>query len=165
MPKYDIEDLIDDLRTEVEAALPAKLTEIENEKIAKGKGVDGGLDAIESNAWYYQTWDDKILQFKAGIFYGVEDVTAVNIRSGGTAQEYKLFFEIVLSRTNQTNDISARIHRYSRALREILEAYTTKNSFISAIKVETVRPISFKLDLDTSDEVFVGGVSISAAIV
>lgn len=163
--KYDIEDLMDDLLARVQATLPQKLIDIEAEKITKSKGLTGGIPAPTNSAYYYQAWDNAILNHKVAIFYGVEDVGAREIGMGQTAQDYKIFFEVVITNANEYSDVHKRIHRYSRALREVLEGYANKNSFVSAIKVETVRPISFKLETDTSYETNVGGVSISTSIV
>lgn len=162
--KYDIEDLLDDLLAYCQANLPAKITAIEAEKVSKSKGVEGGLATVPNAAYYLQAWDNAILNHPVAIFYGVEDIAANDISAGVTAQNYKIFFEIILTGNNQYGDVHKRIHRYSRALREIFEDYVKKNSFISRTKIEQVRPISFKLELDTSDETNVGGVSISTSI-
>ncbi len=163
--RYDAEDLLDDLLAIVQAKLPAKLEAIEDEKISKGKGVAKGLKPIPTNAYYCQTWDNKICNSPAAIYYGIEDVQTTDIMAGASAIKYTVFFEIILTDNNQYNDTHKRIQRYSRALREIFEENMSKNSSFSNTKVETVRPISFKLELDTDDETKVGGVSISTTII
>jgi len=165
MSKYDQEDLLDDLVAWCKSKLPQRLLDIEAEKVAKSKGVTGGLIAIPDAAYYVQAWDNAILQHTAAIYYGIEDVTARDIGAGSTATDLKIFFEIVLTDMNQYGDVHKRIARYSRALREIFEEYVKENSFISRTKIEQVRPISFKLELDTSEETNVGGVSISTSII
>ena len=162
---YDIEDLLDDVIAEVKENLPAKLIAIETEKQGKGKGVPGGLAPIPDGAYYLQAWDNAILNHKVAIYYGLENVTTTSAHSGAVAQNLTIFLEVVLTDLNNDGAAHKRIHRYSRALRELMEDYCSKNSYISRTKIEQVRPISFRLELDTSDETHVGGVSISTSII
>ena len=164
MGRYDIEDCIDDFETLLKTGLNAKISAIESEKAAKGKGLSAGLSSVSSNAFFRQTWSDKILSYTPAIFFGVENVEA---SSGGqfTAENLKVFIECVIVDSGMDTDTHRRINRYSRAIKELIEENFDKLSFASRIKVETVRPTAFKIDLDTSEEIKVGGVSVSLSIV
>lgn len=160
---YDGEDLLDDVVAIVQAGLTAKLAAIEAEKIAKGKGVNGGLPAPESDAYYRQTWSDKILNHSPAIFYGIEDVQTESM-GPATSEKFKVFVEVVLVDSGMDTDTANRLLRYSRALREVLQEKFASVAETGRIKIETVRPVSFKMDADSSEEIKVGGVSLTVAI-
>ena len=163
MATYDAEDLLDSILSMVQTGLTAKLLAIETEKIAKGKGITGGLPAPDSSAYFRQTWSDNILNFSPAIFYGNENVEALGV-GPSTVQKYKIFVEVVLTDSGMDTYTSSRILRYSRALKEILETNFSEVSEAGQIKIETVRPVAFKLDLDSSEEIKVGGVSLTLAL-
>lgn len=164
MAKYDLEDCLDDFETLLTSKLNTKIAAIEAEKIAKGKGLDGGLSAVDSQAFFRQTWSDKILNYSPAIFFGIENVEAA---SGGmqTAERPTVFIECVIVDGGMDMLTHRKINRYSRAIKELIEENFDSFTFASKIKVETVRPTSFKLELDTSEEIKVGGVSVSLTIV
>lgn len=162
--KYDGEDLLDDIYAimiDGTKGLNAKITAVEAEKISKSKGLTPTLASISN--YYCQTWSDNILNSSESIFYGIEDVESND--QGANAKTYKVFIDVVLVDNNQTNDSYKRIMRYSRALEELF-----KTSFSSAIptgmvKIESVRPVAFRLSLDSDDEVKVGGITLTITLV
>lgn len=164
--KLDVEDILDsvlDIMTN-SGALNATIAAVEAEKTAAGKGLTPTLAAIPSNGYYQQTWTDKILQTSPAIFYGCEDVSVVP-GGGGTAKTYKIFVEIVYTDNGQTNDTHKRISRYSRALEELFqEKFQSIDASLGLIKIESVRPIAFKLQLDSDEEIKVGGISLTITL-
>lgn len=165
-PKYDSEDMLDtilDIMTG-SSALNTKITAVEAEKIAANKALTPTLATIDSGSYYCQTWSAKILQTNPAIFYGIEDVSALD-GGGPVAKTYKVFIEIVLVDNGMTNDIWKRISRYSRALEELFTSAFANAIENKNVKVESVRPISFKLELDSSEEITVGGISLSITLV
>ena len=166
MAKYDIEDLCNDLKAYLLANLDTKIAAVEAEKIAAGKPLDGGLPGIPEAAYTFQNWSDAILQNPVNLFFGVEDVKANDIGAGQSADVLTLFIEVVLvvDSNKKNNDDVNRVFRYTRAIKEVMQAYAKINSFISKTKIETVRPVSYKLNFDTNEEVRVGGVSVTTSI-
>jgi hypothetical protein len=165
--KFDTEDMLDMIKAVMTDgdALNNKITAIEAEKAAASKSLTPGLLPISLTAGYFeQTWNEKILNQKAGIFYGIEDVQSVD-GGGAVAKTYKCFVEIVLVDSGQTNDGARRINRYSRAIEELFIAAYKPAVAQGSVKIESVRPMSFKLEIDSSDEVRVGGISISITLV
>lgn len=166
--QYDTEDLLDDIlsiMTKDSDGLNEYIAAIEAEKIAKSKGLTPGLKPVSKTKGYFQqTWSDKIRNIDPAIFYGIEDVSALD---GGqvTAQTYKVFVEVVLVDSGMTNDTHRRIARYSRALKQLFEDKFDMGKNSSKIKIETIRPIAFRLELDSSEEIKVGGVSLTITIV
>lgn len=163
MARYDLEDALDDLLALVQATLPQKLLDIETEKAAKGKALSPTLAPIANGSYYRQSWSEKILNTNPSIFYGIEDVQATD-GGGEIAEIAKIFFEIILVDSGQTNDTHSRIARYARALKEIFGENFGAIQSVGRIKIETVRPISFRLELDSSEEIKAGGVSLTIGI-
>lgn len=161
---YDSEELLRAIKAVMTDGLNNKINAIEAQKIAAGFGLTPTLAEVASTSYYEQTWSAKILNSNPAIFYGIEDVTALD-GGGVVAQTYKVFCEIVLVDSGQTNDCHNRISRYSRALKEIFEAAFAEAISGNRVKVEQVRPVSFKLEIDSDEEIKVGGVSLTITLV
>lgn len=167
MPKYDLEDILQIIYNimSVSNALNVKVAAIDAEKTAKGQGLVTALKPI--SGYFLQTWSDKILNVTPAIFYGVEDVQTVD-GGGAAAKTYKVFVEIVMVDSGQTNDAFKRISRYSRALEELFQDSINGQGFNalpgSRVKIDTVRPLAFKLELDSDEEIKVGGVSLTITL-
>lgn len=159
----DAEDLLDDIEETLKAQLPAKIAAIEAEKVAKGKGITGGLATVESTSYYRQTWNNAILNVSPAIFYGIEDTGSEGL-GPVTKQQFKFFVEVVVTDGGNDSFGVSRILRYSRAIKEVMEANFDRISNGNRWKVETVRPVAFKMNQDSSEETKVGGVSIITAI-
>lgn len=157
---YDIEQLLEDIETLLKATLNNKIAAIEAEKIALGKGI--GLLPVNDAAYHQQTWSDKILNRSPAIFYGLEDTQSVGSNSA-TLDIYKIFVEVVVSDSGMDNFTKNRVHRYSRALKEVFQENFDQFP-CTKTNIETVRPISFKIDIDSSEEIKVGGVSITTVL-
>lgn len=164
--KYDAEDLLDTVLSIMVdgGALNNKVAAIEAEKAAAGKALTPTLAQFSANAFYQQTWSDKVLNTSPGIFYGIEEVTAQD-GGGAVAKLYKIFVEVVLIDSGQTNDSHRRINRYARALEELFSKAFEPALGHGGVKVEQVRPVAFRVSLDSDDEVKVGGISLLVSLV
>lgn len=162
--RYDLEDLLDDVEAILKSSLNAKIQAVESEKSSKGKALSTGLSSIASDSFYRQTWSDKILNTSPAIYFGIENVETSGM-GPASAETVKIFAEIVIVDSGMDDLTHRRVNRYSRAIKELFEENFAKLSFASKIKIETVRPTSFRLELDTSEEIKVGGVSISMTLV
>ena len=166
--KYDAEDLMLLLLSVMQNndALNAQITAIEAEKAIRSppQTLTPGLASIPFVNYYKQTWSDKILNTNPSIFYGIEDITTTD-GGGAAAKAYKCFVEIILIDNGQTNDTWQRVFRYSRALEEIFEKAFDAAAELGTVHIEQLRPIAAKLDLDSSEEIKVGGISISVTLV
>lgn len=155
--KYDVEMLLDDIEALLKSKLNTKIAAIEAEKTTLGKAV--GLDAINDACYFQQSWSDKILQQTPAIFYGLENIQTQGVNAG-TLEVFKIFVEVVLVDSGQDSYAKTRIHRYSRALKEVFHENYDKLPFGNKTNIETVRPLSFTIDENSSEEIKVGGVSI-----
>ena len=163
MPKYDIETLLSEVKAILVANLNTQIAAVEAEKVAAGAPATNLKPVDVTDGYFEQSWSDKILNINPAIFYGVEQIQAIGT-GPATGEVIKVFVEIVAVDTQEDVLMGRRINRYSRAIKEVLEANYDKLSFGNKMKIETVRPISWRLDADTSEEVRVGGVSLITAI-
>lgn len=159
---FDIEDLITAVEKLLRQNLNARINAIEAEKAGQGKAI--GLPVVRQESYFEQTFSNEIMNSAPAIFYGLAD----NVPDGlgpTTAQVVQIFIEIVTVDSGQDAFGIKRVHRYSRAIREVLQDNYDQISQAGRIKVKTVEPRSFKLSEDSSDNIKVGGVLITAAIV
>lgn len=158
----DEEDILDDIETLLKAQLNTNIAAIEAAKVIAGKGITGGLASIEATSYYRQSWDDRILNTSPSIYYGIEDVGSKGV-GPGTVRQVKVFVEAVVVDSNNDGFANSRVLRYARAIREVFEQNYAMFAEGKTI-IETVRPTSFKLGLDSSEELKVGGVSLTTVL-
>lgn len=161
--KYDAENLLADIRSILISGLNAAIDAVEAEKVSQGLPATGLAHVDSTNGYFEQNFSDALLNISPAIFYGIEDVQAEGA-GPYTMQRYKVFVEIIVVDSQADKLMNARIHRYSRAIKDVLEQNYDKIPSSAKIKIETVRPVSFKLDLNSSEEVRVGGVSLTTAL-
>lgn len=165
MTRYDAESLLKDVKAILVNNLNTKVAAIEAEKIAVGCGASG-ITAIDTAKGYFeQTWSDKILNINPAIFYGIEDIAAEGM-GPWTSETIQIFVEVILvdSGIDPLQLARNKILRYSRAIKEVFQENYDRLPMGNQIKIKTLRPIAFKLDLNTSEEIKVGGVSITTAL-
>lgn len=160
--KYDLEDLLDSVETLLKANLNTKITAVEAQKIANGKGLGGGLPTVDDSAYYRQSWNEKILNDPVAIYYGVAGISPTD---GGSdmAEVVKIFIEVVVVDSGQDNDTHKKIFRYSRALKEVAKEKFGNLGLASQVRIEQIVPFSFT-DVGTSEELKVGGIQITTSL-
>lgn len=158
MARYDLESLLNDLKAVAVANLNAKLSSITTEKAD-----EISLLPIPEEAYFFQVLDKK----KAGhhpafIFYGASDP---QIQSTGpaTAEDYEIFFIVVLRETAEGEAFTTRLLRYSRALKEIFETAFTQNKVRTRIMVSSITPTNFGIQ-DTPGSFRGVGVKVKAVL-
>lgn len=159
---YDIETLLDDLKNLLQEKLNTKIDAIALEKSTSEITFD--MQQVQESSYHYQTWSDKILTQVPAIFYGIEEIQANGV-GPATLEVYKIFVEIIILDNGNDPYTQRRLLRYSRALKEVLQENYDSFPWSNKTKIETVRPVSFSLNQDTSEEIHVGGVSITTALV
>lgn len=160
--KVDVEVIIDAIYDILQANLNTKIAEIDAEKTAGGKGLDTVLAPIDTAAYFLQSWNDAILNYHPAIFYGAEILPTIDGPIAGI--KATLFIDVIYQDDgNRNNDTWRRVNRYTRAVKEVIEANAGAIPGASRLKVETVRPESFRLAVDSSEEIKVCGVSITAS--
>lgn len=163
MSIYDTESLLSDIKAALVANLNTKIAAVEAEKIAGGFPTTGLASVDTTHGYFEQSWSDELLNYSPAIFFGVEDVQAEGA-GPATKQIIRIFVEVVLVDSGMDKLGKNRIHRYTRAIREVLQTLYDRLPGGNKIKIETVRPVSFKVDLNSSEEIKVGGVSLTTAL-
>lgn len=159
---FDIEDLLSGIEDALKRELNAQIQAVEAEKAAQGKAI--GLPVVDPRAYFEQTWSNEIMNRAPAIFFGLAD-TLPDGAGPATAQVVRIFVEMVTIDSGQDVYGLKRVHRYTRAIRQVIENNYDRFSQAGRIKVKTVEPASFKVSEDASNNIRVGGVLISAAIV
>lgn len=163
MSKFRPEDLLNNVKSLLTTYLNAKIDSIEAEQVSKGLPATNLAHVDTVNGYFLQSWSDKILNANPAIFYGIEDIASEGY-GPATAQRYRIFVEVVVIDSLQDLLVNTRIFRYADAIKEVFEEHYDFLSSSSQIKIETVRPVSFKLDMNSSEEIKVGGVSLHTSI-
>lgn len=159
---YDIESLLWDVEKVLKKHLNSHIFSVEQEKIAVG-APGTGLLPIPDEAYFQQSWADNTLNTSPALIYGVEKIEPTSI-GPATEQKVTLFVAIVIVDSGMDKLVKTRIHRYARAAREVFEKHFLLFKAGSIIKIETLLPVSFKFDENTSEEMKIGGVSITTSI-
>jgi len=85
-----------------------------------------------------------------------------------TAQKVEIFIDVVLvASPNLLDDVWRRINRYTRAVKEVMESNVRKLNAMggNSVTIKVVRPATYRLGLDNSEEIKVGGVSVQLVFV
>lgn len=157
--KYDAESLIADLETILKADLNDKLSEITAEK---GDGLE--LKSVDSNAYIFQTQNDTIANYDPFIYFEISEVETLGI---GPATSEKIFVTIVILVVDSGQDLSIgkRLIRYSRALKEVIEANWDKIPHTLKMSVKSLSPSPFRYAFANSADTYRAvGVQVEANI-
>lgn len=115
MSKIDFETILDEVKAVMTENLNARITAITAEK---GAGVS--LRAIDAQAYFLQTLDQRPAMFDPFVFYGISDIKGDGGHSG-TPMKITMFCIIICADNGEDDQTARRMLRYQRALREIFE--------------------------------------------
>lgn len=161
LAKYDSEQMLFDVESLMQEKLNDYILAIDQEKLDAGyKSI---LSQVSADCYFQTTWNDKIMKKSPSIFYGLEEVTATGM-GPATIQLFKVFIDVIFVDSGKDDLGKWRVLRYSRALKDLFQKHFDRFPCGGNIKIEQVRPLSFMTDENTSDEMRVGGISISMAI-
>lgn len=165
----DIEDILEDVLSvmKTDSALNNAIQKIENEKVSKSRGLEGGLKSVPDNAYYFQTWNDKILNEAVAVFYGVEDQNPDDAgpESRAQAESYKIFIEILVLDDGMKDDAVKRVMRYAKALKELFNAQLSDRLRHERVTLTLKKPMAIRAGLNTSQEYKIGGLELSVTLV
>lgn len=162
--KVDIEVILDEIKSALQAKFNSKLDEIQAEKsagdLAAGRIV--AVQHVDANAYVMQSMNDSVINYDPFILCRLDDPGAVGI-GPATAKNYKITVALCCSDTGQDKEIFRRLYRYSRALEETFEAYFAGITSGFKLSIESLAPIQFALANSSNDYKAVG-VSITVGI-
>ena len=152
---YDIESLCDDIKTILTTNLNTKLTAINNEKADSIT-----LATIDASAYAFQSMNGATMNFDPFIFYGVQDIQGEG-GYGQTPMQVEVAVILCLSDQGQDIDITKRVLRYGRALKEVFEEHFGDTENSAKLSVQSQVPIDIKL-LNSSNPHRAIGVTLRA---
>lgn len=156
MARYDIENLMDDIKKVMTDSLNEKIASINTEK---NDSIE--LASINDEAYFFQSMNESIANFDPFVFYGVVPSPDGNI--GATAQELAINV-IVIVQDNGDPSIVRRLFRYQRAVKELFEA----NNFIAnngtRLEIGTLPPVPLDL-LNSSENHKAIGIELNTTLV
>ncbi len=154
--KFDLESFLDGIATIYQANLSAKLLEIAAEK------ADGMvLKPVANEAYFFQNLGGKSMNYNPCILVGLQDIQSEG-RGPHTLQSMVVNVVLILADEGEDVNVGRRMLRYSRALREVLEANWSDPSILKS-EVSSLVPIDFKL-LESDQLYRAVGIEIKAAI-
>jgi hypothetical protein len=159
--KYDLERLLGDLLSIVKTNLNTKLNEIQAEKTTLLGAANFAVPPIAEGAWF-DTLDDKTVNFDPYVYFGVNDNTVIELASAETS-EFAIFFTVVLHNNNEDANVYKKMLRYIRALQEVVSENFDRIPEVARFQVRTVTPNDLK-DLDGDTFHKIGGIVINTVI-
>lgn len=160
---YDIESLLADVKKILVCHLNNHIAAIEAEKVQAGFVATNIQPVDPDNGYIEQSLADVPININPCLVYGVDDIGAVS-QNAATAQTVKLFVAIVIVDNGMDTLAKNKIHRYTRAAKEVFEKHFDRIRSASLLKIETFLPVSFKMDENSSETMKIGGVSITTSI-
>lgn len=157
MATKDVESILDDILSFLQANLNTKITEVNTEK---GDGIE--MDTVGSTAYLMQTLNDTIANFDPFVFYGVVDSNSDGV---GPATSKTYIFNVVIVKVDsgQSLNLDRVMLRYNRVFVELFEKNWDKISKSDKFEVQSLEPISFRL-LNNSDDYRATGVELRLTI-
>lgn len=164
MPRlYDAEELVADIKALLVANLNAEIAIVEAEKVAAGRAASG-IANVESGAYFLYEWTADSLNANpaCGIFLSEQQ-----IQSDGPFSKQTFIVDVGVVISGTDNDALAvqKLLRYGRALRQVFEKNWGKmNSAVTREKLESVGPIAFKVNADSSEQCKIAGVTLTVTL-
>jgi hypothetical protein len=146
----DIETVLDDIETFLKANLNTQIAALNTEKADSIT-----LDTVASDAYILQSLNNTVTNFNPWVFYGIE-TTKSDGKGPSTAVTYVINVIIALTDNGNDTNIGRRMLRYSRVLKDLFETNWRIISDRLTFTVESLEPISFKLQNNTASYMAVG---------
>lgn len=160
--KYDLEDLVLDFKTMLQAKLNAEIAAVEAQKVAQGFAAASPLP-IQPEGYFELAWNDASLNISPALGIFVADHKEFG-EGEFTKTQYTLEVGIVLQTTNDATS-TRKLLRYMKALKQCFEANWGKiNNCVTREKIETIGPIDFTLNIDSADNFKIAGISVTCVL-
>lgn len=156
MSKYDEERFMYDLKELLVLGLPAKITEL---NIEKADNIT--LFPVDSSN-FIDNLDDEILNADPVIYYGLAGIET-NSNGPSTSRKVGIFFDVIWINDFTQNNLNRKALRYSRAVREIIEANFKKLKHVGDLVVESMTPTDVKLN-DDQTYYKIGGIVVTGTM-
>lgn len=159
---YDIEDLVRDIEALLQSKLDAEIDAVDAEKVSQGYAT-ANLSHIDPAGYHVFAINDDAMNIlpALGIF-------VANHSEQGDGQitraQYTIEVAVILQAINDP-DVTRKLLRYMKALKQVFEKNWGKiNNAVTREKIETVGPVDFTLNVDSSDIYKIAGISITCVL-
>lgn len=142
MAIYDTENLLKATAAKMKEQLNAELAIIDAEK------ADYTLDAINTNAWYFQNLDSEVFSYANFVVWGLYDNPATtDITNNTNMKKVEMFFEVCIPDDGGpiSENVFYRLLRYTRALESVVQKNYDKIRSGTKLQVTGLSPTSFDL--------------------
>lgn len=156
MAKYDVENLLADIKTILVNNLNTKLAAIDSEK---NDGIT--LKTVAEDAYILQSMDAKSANYNPYILYGVVDIEGEGF-GPMTQQILQIQVALVLADFGE-QEMGKVMLRYLRALQEVIEDNWTENNNGVKLSISSLVPIDLQ-NINTSNRYKAVGLDIRAAL-
>jgi hypothetical protein len=154
---YDLESLMSDVKTIMTTHLNNKIGDINTEKSDTIT-----LLTVDSAAYFMQDLDHESVNYNPFIFYSCEDIEGTGF-GPNVPQEFIINIILVLADQSGYTDLSTRMFRYSRALKEIFSENFSIKSNSNFISINVLAPVPLTT-LNESREFRAVGLQIRSSI-
>lgn len=138
--KYDAEKLMVDLKAICQDNLNNKLASIDADK------GDGSTPQVPNEAYYFQDMlHERAPSHDVLMLFGLQDPVC-DSGFGITAEEHEIYFIVVVKETGELDQLTTRLMRYARALKEVFEANFSNIRCPCKLMVSSIMPTRFKQD-------------------
>jgi hypothetical protein len=139
MSKYDLESLLNDIKTILTNNLNTKITALNSEK-----NDSVTLSQVNSDAYVLQSLNGVTVNYNPFIFYGLLDVQGEG-NYGYTPSMYEIIVAIVVEDEGEDVNIATRMFRYLRVLEEVFADHFDSIPEGVKISVKSQVPIEIAL--------------------
>lgn len=147
--KYDLEQILADIKTTLLSDFNTKLTAITTEK-----NDSISLPSIAAEAYCLQSLNKLMLNYNPFIWYGVGNIVAQGL-GPLTKKDYTLSVVVIHQDFDQDDKLQNRMFRYARALEEVFsENWIIQNRI--KCRIEEVPPSFFKMQNSNKDYIASG---------
>lgn len=159
MPKFDIENLLDGVKTFLVPNLPTQITALNAEK---NDGIT--LKTVDSTAYHLQYPEDRTEL--SDPFIIIEEAAEPQIQASGglTATVHQVGVTIVLADSGLDVDMVRRLFRYRRALLDLFQAHWATVIGSNKFKIQAWSPTPPFKDMNTGYQGRAVGVVVEVAI-
>ena len=153
----DIETVCNEVKSVIQSNIVAKLAEITTDK-----GDSLTLDAIDTDAYFFQTLNQKTVNYNPFVYYGVAAIDG-DSQGGQTVTALDIFILVCISDEFQDLLIANKLFRYQRAIKEIFEETFDLPESGVRVRVQNQVPVDIRLS-DSAEIHRVIGVTLRAEL-
>lgn len=137
MAKFDLENVLDELKTFLQSNLNTTISALNSEK-----NDSITLKTVDSGAYHIQFVQDRVDLADPLVLIGEVEEAVLDMQGGTAASQYRLGVFVILSETGVGDDtLVKRLLRYRRALTDVVEQYWANIVREQKVRIVATPPI------------------------